>query len=389
MRVATALGVVAAAALVGPASASAELIGSCGDDLCAVSETGKVSRLTTDGASRNYSSPSVSRDGSVLGFVADSDFFRGGRRGARPSLLFAAEAGDAREFDLSPDGKSFILRTAGTSFSGGSLKFESDLRVGGAVGSRLYSSSSEVSVGGFLNSMTPVFTTVPPGRQSNNQAVCRLALVASNEPPPCAQPVASDEATNLDSPVGSPNGRLVAVASQVQNASFEVSSSRISLFDASTAKRVRELTVGPDDASPSFSPDGRLVAFTRGGDTWVVPTAGGGARKLAGGVVSASWGGPMALASRPSGRISVRGSRARIKVRCQNAGGCAAARWTIKAGRTTVLRVRVPSLGPRRSKTISAKLTARGPVRVRRAGGRGLKAKLTGAAPRAIRVTLR
>jgi len=389
MRIAGALLVTMVGALVWPALAPAELIGTCGEDLCAVSETGKVSRLTRDGATRSYSTPSVSRDGSVLAFVAGGDLYRGGRRGAKAALLFDAEAGDARELDLSPDGKSFIFRTAGTSFTGGSIQFESVLRIGGAIGSRLYSSTSEVSVGGFLTSTVPLFTSVPPGRSSNNQAVCRLALLTSNETPPCGQRVADDAATNMSEPVGSPDGKLVAVANEVLNANFNVLSSRISLFDASTARRVRDLTTGPDDSAPSFSPDGKLVAFSRGADTWVVPTAGGAPRKLGPGVVQASWGGPVALASRPSRRISVRGRRARIKVRCPNAGGCAAARWRVKAGRATLLRIKVPALPPRGSRTISSKLTARGAARVRRAGRRGVTGTLTGAGPRPIRVKLR
>lgn len=389
MRLVTASVFAILAALLAPSLASAELIGVCGDDLCAVSDKGKVTRLTSDGAQRDYGTPSVSRDGSVLGFVADGDLFLGGRRGAKAQLQFDAGPGEARELDLSPDGKSFIFRTAGTSFSGGSIVFESVLRVGGAIGSRLYSSSSEVSVGGFLTSATPLFTSVPPNHSSNNQAVCRLALVAGNDPPPCGQRVADDPAMNLDDPVGSPDGRLVAVASQVQDADFNISSSRISLFDASTAQRVRDLTSGPEDSSPSFSPDGELVSFTRGPDTWVVRTTGGAPRKLGAGVVGASWGGPVGLSSRPSGSIRVRGRKALIKVRCASAGGCAAARWKVRSGRTTVLRVRVPALGPGTTRKVSARLTAKGAARVRRAGRRGLRGKLTGAASKALTVRLR
>lgn len=378
----------AAAIWMVPADASAELVGICKADLCVASETGKVTRISSDGATRFYGTPSVSRDGSVLAYTAASDLYRGGRRGAGAGLLFDAEAGDGRELDLSPDGKSFIYRTAGSSFGGGSFVFESTLRVGGAIGSRLYSSSSEVYLGGFLSSTVPMYTAVPPDRGSNNQAVCRLALLPGNTTPPCTRRVADDEAANLSDPIGSPDGKLVAVASQVQNANFDVLASKISLFDSATAKRVRDLTTGPGDSSPSFSPDGKTVAFTRGGDTWVVPTGGGKPRRLAAGMVSASWGGPVSLASRPA-RITVRGRWARVKVRCANAGGCAAARWTIRAGHTTVLRVKAPALAPSNSRTVAAKLTAKGAARLARAGRRGLKARLTGAAPRSLRVTLR
>jgi dipeptidyl aminopeptidase/acylaminoacyl peptidase len=43
---------------------------------------------------------------------------------------------------------------------------------------------------------------------------------------------------------------------------------------------VRQLTGGHDDLAARWSPDGRQVAFVRGGDVWTVPAAGGTARRV-------------------------------------------------------------------------------------------------------------
>ena len=62
----------------------------------------------------------------------------------------------------------------------------------------------------------------------------------------------------------------------------------IALFDATSGRRLRDLTSGRDSA-PAFSPDGRTVAFVRGRDLYTVPVRGGRARRLARGVVSPAW----------------------------------------------------------------------------------------------------
>lgn len=59
---------------------------------------------------------------------------------------------------------------------------------------------------------------------------------------------------------------------------------RIVLFSVSTALPLRELTSGPSDADPTLSPDGRRVAFDRGGSIFTVSASAGGApRRLAAG----------------------------------------------------------------------------------------------------------
>ena len=58
---------------------------------------------------------------------------------------------------------------------------------------------------------------------------------------------------------------------------------RIVLFRLAGALPLRELTNGPRDAYPSFSPHGRRVAFDRGGSIFTVSASGGPPRRLVAG----------------------------------------------------------------------------------------------------------
>jgi hypothetical protein len=49
----------------------------------------------------------------------------------------------------------------------------------------------------------------------------------------------------------------------------------IALFRADTGAPVRDLTAGPGDSFPPFAPNGKAVAYERGGAIWAVPTSGG------------------------------------------------------------------------------------------------------------------
>ena len=75
-----ALGPLAALAALAPGARAGELVGVCEGELCAVSEGGAVTRLTGDSAGGLYSSPSLSRDGSVLAYLRGGTPYRGGRR---------------------------------------------------------------------------------------------------------------------------------------------------------------------------------------------------------------------------------------------------------------------------------------------------------------------
>jgi Tol biopolymer transport system component len=63
----------------------------------------------------------------------------------------------------------------------------------------------------------------------------------------------------------------------------------IALFDPATGALVRDLTTGHADRDPTFSPDGKQVAFTRNGDLYVVKVASGAPKLVRHGVREPTW----------------------------------------------------------------------------------------------------
>ncbi|MDQ3934244.1 MAG: hypothetical protein M3340_06385 [Actinomycetota bacterium] len=63
----------------------------------------------------------------------------------------------------------------------------------------------------------------------------------------------------------------------------------IALFDTRTAAPLRDLTTATTDSSPVFAPDGRRVAFERGGHVYVVATKGGAAKRVLRGAREPAW----------------------------------------------------------------------------------------------------
>lgn len=97
---------------------------------------------------------------------------------------------------------------------------------------------------------------------------------------------------HLRHPSVSPDRRLAVATAyetddQIDNAVD--GAGRIVLFGVGTALPIRELTAGPADRYPAFSPDGRSVIFERGGAVRVVRTRGGAARRLVRGT-EPTWG---------------------------------------------------------------------------------------------------
>ena len=101
---------------------------------------------------------------------------------------------------------------------------------------------------------------------------------------------------NVSSPSLSADGSRLALArSHVDTESMETRS-RIMLMDMASGESA-PFTGGNSDSSPSFSPDGRHLAFVRPDDAgksqiWIMPTDGGEALKLtdvAGGITDIAW----------------------------------------------------------------------------------------------------
>lgn len=84
--------------------------------------------------------------------------------------------------------------------------------------------------------------------------------------------------------------RLVTTASAPADGTFVERPGTIALFDAASARLIANLTAGPGDSGPVFSPDGRRVAFSRGSSIWTVPASGGAAKRLIRRATQPAWG---------------------------------------------------------------------------------------------------
>jgi hypothetical protein len=112
-----------------------------------------------------------------------------------------------------------------------------------------------------------------------------LCLLATNTSFACARDVARDPARDLFNPAFSPDGTLVAV---VRAPDATVGKGEIVLYDAGTATAVRTLATG-ENTQPTWSPDGRRLAFERGGDVYTVGAGGGRAHRVLRGAEQPVW----------------------------------------------------------------------------------------------------
>jgi hypothetical protein len=88
-------------------------------------------------------------------------------------------------------------------------------------------------------------------------------------------------------------------------------------YDLATGAPLGVLTSGGADAAPSVSPDGRSVAFDRDGAIWVVPAAGGRARRVVARGRSVAWGGGAIPPAVRRLALSVRGGRLTARPRVE------------------------------------------------------------------------
>jgi dipeptidyl aminopeptidase/acylaminoacyl peptidase len=132
----------------------------------------------------------------------------------------------------------------------------------------------------------------------------------------------------------------------------------IALYSTATAQLVRVLTSGPADSQPTWSPNGRSLAFTRGrGGLWVVRATGrpGSERRILAAGIQPVWvsGGGLALTGPKRGRAgervrirltgAARGARASLQ---RKAGGSWTTLATRRAGaKPTTFAVRFPRPG--------------------------------------------
>jgi Tol biopolymer transport system component len=285
-------------ALAAPAGA-ASIVYTCGANLCRIDpkKPKRVTHLTRDGkiGGPRYTSPSLSADGRKLAFLHGQDL-----------MLAGGDARRARKIDngvslswLSPDGgRAAFVKSINTIISPGfTYPYYSPpvyglvpfLFVRGASESESHTVARSIITAGWLRDRVMIATFRLEGSGQRPDDICLMVPVDADGV--CERTIATDGPRTLSSPAASRDGRyLVAVAEPWAQDFDQRFEGAIALFDAATGARLRDLTAGPADGDPAFSPDGKQVAFRRGRDIYVVKTAGGRAKLLRRGGSEPTWG---------------------------------------------------------------------------------------------------
>jgi hypothetical protein len=347
--------IVAVALCTAPRARADVLLYRCGDDVCRVGDDGHGrDQLTTGGG---YSWLSASRDGTRLAvskatfaYVLDGS----GRQlgGALP------RGGAALVAQVSPDGRQVAtlellgeLSPPPINAPPGSpptLGFHPYLFVAATDGSGREVAARDVTDAAWLGGkvVRSDGSAQPPYPRG-------LCLLASNADFACERDVARDPANDLTGPALSPDGRLLAAARSPSEANR--GTGPIGLFDAGSGALLRSLTTGDTDGLPSFSPDGRQVAFTRDHDIYTVGAGGGTPHRVVAGGVQPVW---------VTGCVFERTVKPRVRGGSVTVTACAPG-----PGRLTVtLTRRGRRLG---SRTVSAKRAGELTVRLSRPRGTG------------------
>ncbi len=258
----------------GAAPAGAVIVYTCGGNLCRINSDGSDrAQLTTDGqpgTSKVYGGPSLSRNGTKLAFVFDNQVIVSNANATGRSAPFASTAFVAL---MRPDGGAVaeIEETFST------VPFQvCTYNLDGSGRNCPYGTSSA----GWAPDNN-LLISVSAGAPNYEQEVCH----EPNNSPPCAD----DPAHNLYDPAVSPNGATLAVTV----ADGTAVSGHIALYNYATGQFERDLTTGTNDDHPTWSPDGKEIAFQRGGQIYVIGAgAASGSEHLLTTGTEPTWGGP-------------------------------------------------------------------------------------------------
>lgn len=117
----------------------------------------------------------------------------------------------------------------------------------------------------------------------------KVGFEVSAGAPKIGEPVQLTSAPEQEiTPSVAPDGSVAYAALSVLEKAGEAPEARSAIRVRSPDGAIRDVTEGPADGSPSYSPDGSLLAFSRpevrehgvDADLWVMPAAGGAARVL-------------------------------------------------------------------------------------------------------------
>jgi dipeptidyl aminopeptidase/acylaminoacyl peptidase len=382
---ASAVALVAAVAAVAPSAggqpAHADaILYRCYPNVCRVAPDGSgPKRVTRDGAVGGpvYSWLSASADGTRLGVSYGNRANVLNASGKKLAGPLPHSGGAVLETQIRPDGRQ--VATIETIGEGQPLAFVPYLFLANSDGSGRETVARSTVATAWLGDRL-----LRDESADTSPFVQQICLLASNADFPCDRLVASDPERDLWDPAVSPDGRLVAVT----RAPVDAFQGEIAIYSTATGRRVRVLTSGPADALPSWSPDGRSIAFTRGnGGLWVVRAAGapGSERRILGSGVQPVWvtgggtelrlTGPKRVHAGARALFRLRGAPRGARARLQRRAGRA---WNTLAKRTT---------GP--SPTVFAIRFARPGRVVLRARVRASNGSATVSRPHTIRVISR
>jgi WD40 repeat protein len=285
-------------ALAAPAGA-ASIVYVCGSNLCRIDpkKPKHVTRLTRDGVAKGpvYRSPGLSTDGRTLAFIKGRELYTANRNARATHKLEAADLAW-----LSPNGRlvAFVRSTTVIIDPGifpccrppvyGMVPY---LFVRDPTQNEAQTLARATITAGWLRDRIMIASSREGGSGPVPDDVC--LTVPPGADGVCERTIASDGTQTLSAPTASPDGRyLAAVAepwsdAQDYHQTFEGS---IALFDPNTGTHLHDLTTGPSDSQPAFSPDGKQIVFSRGKDIYVVKVSGGSARRLRKGGADPTWG---------------------------------------------------------------------------------------------------